>query len=310
MKLTHVFLLALFSQTAFAETPPANQVDKKVIGYLGLGVDVVSPQLRAVLPKNIPADQGLVVTSFAKVSPAAEEGLKVHDVILSYDDKPVKDPATFIQWIRDDQPARDVVFKVLRSGKEKTLNIEIGSQPLVAPVRTQVPQAMMMPPMGYAPQNMPAAYPYPVPGYASQAPMAFPPVQTYPQQAPSYNAVQNAPQNMPVAVTAPATPQNAPAVAPPGKDYDGLAIRKIGGDVYEASIGFVDAAGQKQRRVYQGNRQQLYAQVMSAQDLPQATRQQLMFAIGPRQPQQNNKFLGMPMPMNDFTPNKWFNGFR
>lgn len=300
MKLTHVFLLALLTQSAFADSMPKVQPDKNIVGYLGLGVDVISPQLRAVLPKSIPVDQGLVVTSFPKNSPAADEGLKVHDVLLAYDDKPIKDPATFIQWIRDDQPKSEVVLKVLRQGKEKTLNIEIGSQPVVDPAKAQGSQAMM-PPMGQPQQRM-AGYPYPVPGYTGQAPVGYPPAQMYPQQAPTYNvAPQNAQQAMPAA------PQGAPASVPPGKDYEGLAIRKIGQDIYEASIGFVDASGQKQRRAYKGNRQQLYAQVLNARDLPQATRQQLLFAIGPRQ-QQNNNFFGMPM--NGFTPNKWFNGWR
>lgn len=299
MKLTHVFLLALFTQSAFADSTPAAQPDKKVIGYLGLGVDVVSPQLRAVLPKNIPADQGLVVTSFSKTSPAAEEGLKIHDVLLAYDDKPIKDPAAFIQWIRDDQPKTDVVLKVLRQGKQKTLNIEIGSQPVIQAVNVQTPQQMM--PANGQQQRMTG---YPVPGQAGQAPVGYPPAQTYPQHAPMYNVAPPTNQQfMPVA------PQGTPASAPPpGKDYDGLAIRKIGQDIYEASIGFVDASGQKQRRAYKGNRQQLYAQVLNAIDLPQATRQQLLFAIGPRQQQQNNNFFGMPM--NGFTPNKWFDGWR
>ncbi|CAA6820649.1 MAG: Unknown protein [uncultured Thiotrichaceae bacterium] len=289
MKLTHVFLLALFTQSAFADSTPTTQPDKKVIGYLGLGVDVVSPQLRAVLPKNIPADQGIVVTSFSKISPAAEEGLKVHDVLLAYDNKPISDPAAFIQWIRDDQPKTDVVLKVVRQGKEKTLNIEIGSQPaVVESVKAQASRPMM-PSMGQQ-QRMTG---YPVPGYTVQPPVGYPPVQMYPP------ATQ---QIMPMA------PQSTPAVAPPGKDYEGLAIRKIGQDIYEASIGFVDSSGQKQRRAYKGNRQQLYAQVLNAKDLPQATRQQLLFAIGPRQQQQNNNFFGMPM--NGFTPNKWLNGWR
>lgn len=291
MKLTHIFLLALLTQTAFAESAPNVQPDKKVIGYLGLGVDVISPQLRAVLPKYIPADQGLVVTSFPKNSPAAEEGLKVHDVLLAYDDKVIKDPATFIQWIRDDQPKTDVVLKVLRHGKEKVLNIEIGSQPVIEQAKPQIPQTTMQQTM-IAPQQ--GMMPYPVPGYPVQAPAGYPPAQMYrQQQAPMYNAAPN--------------PQAAMPVAPPGKDYDGLAIRKVGQDIFEASIGFVDASGQKQRRAYTGNREQIYAQVMNAQDLPIATRQQLLFAIGPRQPQQNNNFFGMPM--KGFTPDKWFNGF-
>lgn len=292
MKLSHIVLLALFAQTAFANTPPQPQVDKKVIGYLGLGVDVISPQLRAVLPKEIPADQGLVVTSFPKNSPAAEEGLKVHDVLLAYDDKVIKDPAAFIQWIRDDEPKTDVVLKVLRHGKEKVLNIEIGSQP--AKEQSKAPQSTMPQPgsMMQPQQGMTA---YPVPGYSGQAPAAYPPAQmNQQQQAPAYNVVPNTQQGMPVAA--------------PGKDFDGLAIRRIGQDIYEASIGLVDASGQKQRRAYRGNRDQIYAQVMNAQDLPIATRQQLLFAIGPRQPQQTDKFFGMPM--QGFTPDRWFNGWR
>ncbi|MCK5810544.1 MAG: PDZ domain-containing protein, partial [Cocleimonas sp.] len=93
------------------------------IGYLGMGFDRVPLSIRAHLPTNIGQQQGLIVTRFADNSPAADDGLKVHDVLLNYDGQPIGDPGVFIQVIRMDKPGRKVKFTLLRQGQILTVPV-------------------------------------------------------------------------------------------------------------------------------------------------------------------------------------------
>ena len=238
--------------TASKEIPSAGAK----VGYLGMGFDTVPLSIRAHLPTNIGKQQGLIVTRFADNSPAADDGIKVHDVLLSYDGQPIEDPGVFVQLIRMDKPGRKVKFTLLRQGQILTVPVTMGGQKkrITAKPKRQ------------------AQYPYPLPA------------------------------------------QQRVGKAPPNANYNGLAIRKISKDIYDASIGFIGRDGKPTRRSYQGNRMQILQQIMQARDLPPQARQQLLFAVQPKQ-KQNSGWGGMPnMPFgnsngNGFNPNQFFKGW-
>ena len=77
---------------------------------------------------------------------------------------------------------------------------------------------------------------------------------------------------------------------PNPKEFNGLIIKKIGENKYQASIRFIGINGNKQIRSYEGNRQEIFDEVMQAQDLPPAERDQLLFATRPRESKSNNGF--------------------
>jgi membrane-associated protease RseP (regulator of RpoE activity) len=101
---------------------------------------------------------------------------------------------------------------------------------------------------------------------------------------------------------------------PNPKEFNGLAIKKIGEDNYQATIRFIGINGNKQVRSYQGNRQEIFDEVMQSQDLPPAERDQLLFATRPREGKSNNGF-GKFFPFgggnkksgNWMNPGKFFN---
>ncbi len=101
---------------------------------------------------------------------------------------------------------------------------------------------------------------------------------------------------------------------PNPKEFNGLAIKKIGEDKYQAIIRFIGLNGNKQVRSYQGNRQEIFDEVMQSQDLPPAERDQLLFATRPREGKSNNGF-GKFFPFgggsnksgNWMNPGKFFN---
>lgn len=224
-----------------------------LVGYLGIGFDTVPASIRAHLPNNITAQQGLIVTRFADKSSAADDGLKVHDILLSYDGAPIEKPAAFIEKIRKDKPGRVVKFTLVRQGEVLTVPVTMGAQKQKKPtVKTT----------------------------------------TTTQTQNSYQ--------LPTGKSA------------PNANYNGLAIRKIGQNIYDASIGFIGLDGKPQRRSYKGNRMQILQQIMQDSSLTAQAKQQLLFAVQPRQQPANN-WGGMPiMPFgngNNFNPNQFFKGF-
>ncbi|HFC92673.1 MAG TPA: PDZ domain-containing protein [Leucothrix mucor] len=224
------------------------------VGYLGMGFDTVPLAIRAHLPATIGKQQGLIVTRFADNSPAADDGIKVHDVLLSYDGQPIGKPSVFVQVIRMDKPGRKVKFTLLRQGQILTVPVTMGAQKKRITAKPK-------------------------------------------RQAHS-----------------PLLSQQRVSKAPPNANYKGLAIRKISNDIYDASIGFIGQDGKPTRRSYKGNRMQILQQIMQAKDLPPQARQQLLFAVQPRQ-KQNSGWSGMPnMPFgnsngNGFNPNQFFKGW-
>lgn len=269
----------------------ANSTRAVVSGYLGMGVDNVPTAVRAHYPESVGDTKGVIVTRFADKSPAADYGIKLHDVLISYDGKAVNEPSSLIKAIRDDKPGREAKIKLIRQGEVLELGVVIGEQAQVA-ARKQVP-----------PPPMPYQYPYRAPATG-----VFPPA-NMPRSMP-------APQN-----TMPAAPMHRPPMpqgqqqgqmagnTPPGADFKGLAIRKIGEDIYDASIGFTAPDGSTQRRSYKGTREQIIQQVMNARDLPPAERQQLLFAVKPKK-KKSSGWGGMPFGDSDmFNPGKFFKGW-
>ncbi len=243
-------------------TPPVNpplaetaNTVPSIVGYLGIGFDTVPASIRAHLPNNISPNQGLIVTRFADKSSAADDGLKVYDVLLNYDGEPIIKPEDFLQKIRQDKPGRLVKFTIMRQGQILTVPVTMGAQ------KNKTTVAKM------GSKQIPNLY-----------------------QFPSVSSAPNA-------------------------NFNGLAIRRIGQDTYDASIGFIAQNGKSQRRSYKGNRMQILQQIMQDRSLPLQAKQQLLFAVQPRQKPSNNwnNWGWMPnMPFgngNNFNPNQFFKGF-
>ncbi|MCK5917769.1 MAG: PDZ domain-containing protein, partial [Cocleimonas sp.] len=214
------------------------------IGYLGIGFDKIPLSIRTHLPANISQQQGLIVTRFADNSPAADDGMKVHDVLLTYNGQAIGKPENFIKIIRNDKPGQKVMFTLLRQGQILTVPVTMGAQKKKKPARS----------------TLQAQYPTSLPSQSQQ---------------------------------------RLTGKAPPNTNYNGLAIRKISKDIYDASIGFTGQDGKPTRRSYKGNRMQILQQIMQARDLPPQARQQLLFAVQPKQ-KQNSGWGGMPnMPFGN-----------
>lgn len=98
------------------------------LGYLGFAMDRVPLTVKAHFPDEVANIEGVIVTRLEDVSPAADDGLKLYDVVLSYDQKPVNRVEELIEMISKDKPGRKVMLKVLRQGKIIALPVTIATR--------------------------------------------------------------------------------------------------------------------------------------------------------------------------------------
>lgn len=123
-KLVFISFIMLFSVNIKAQ--------QSISGYLGLGLGKISAPVRAHIPdsvaSNISKTQGVIVVGFSDISPAADNGIKLYDVLLSYDGSPIEDPQAFIDKVRQDKPGRTVTILLVRQGEVIKLPITLGEQ--------------------------------------------------------------------------------------------------------------------------------------------------------------------------------------
>jgi len=76
--------------------------------------------------KSLGASHGAPVIDVEKGSPAEKAGLKRYDVILEFDGKVIQKPSDLPWIVGMTPPGKKVQIKILRDGKEKTINVTLG----------------------------------------------------------------------------------------------------------------------------------------------------------------------------------------
>lgn len=90
---------------------------------------------------------------------------------------------------------------------------------------------------------------------------------------------------------------------PNPKDINGLEIKQFGEDKFRAIVHFLGPNGNKQLRSFQGSREDIFDEVLNARGLPQAERQQLLYAMSPRKG--SNSGFGSFMPFGNNGSKDW-----
>jgi membrane-associated protease RseP (regulator of RpoE activity) len=92
--------------------------------WIGVSVADVEPALRAQL--RIPANKGLLVNEVFKESPAEKAGLKVNDILLSLDGKPLSDQKKLVELVQANGE-KTITLELLHEGKPRG-DVEITPQ--------------------------------------------------------------------------------------------------------------------------------------------------------------------------------------
>ena len=92
-------------------------------GWLGVYTDELSKPMLVALD----VDHGVLVTEVAEESPAAKAGIEVGDVITLFDGQSTSDGSA-LRWVVRDRPDKKVVVNVHRRGKDKKLDVTLGTR--------------------------------------------------------------------------------------------------------------------------------------------------------------------------------------
>jgi serine protease Do len=97
-----------------------------VRGWLGIRAQDVSPQLAGSLASVRPGGEIAQVTEVSEGSPAADAGVKLGDLIVEFNGKPVPKSVDFPAVIADTPPGQKAILKIVRDKKEMTIAVKIG----------------------------------------------------------------------------------------------------------------------------------------------------------------------------------------
>ena len=100
---------------------------KVVRGWLGVRIQDITDELAKSF--NLTGKEGALVSEVIAGGPAEKAGIKRGDVIVEIDGKPVKTTSELRSIVGRIPPDKKVKVKVIRSGKETTLEVTLGKSP-------------------------------------------------------------------------------------------------------------------------------------------------------------------------------------
>jgi len=115
-----------FAVPANIAKPIVDQLQKSgsvTRGWLGVQMQPITPDMEDALGLN--STNGVVVADVVKDGPAAKAGLKSGDVIVGYNEQPIKSTHELALAVGNTKPGQSVPAKVLRDGKEQTITVAI-----------------------------------------------------------------------------------------------------------------------------------------------------------------------------------------
>jgi len=96
-------------------------------GWLGIGIQPLTPELAKSF--GVSADEGILVNQIMPKSPAEAAGLKVGDLILSLDGKPIKDARQMQRLVAEAEIGKTIEVVVLRDKTKRALKVQVGEMP-------------------------------------------------------------------------------------------------------------------------------------------------------------------------------------
>lgn len=156
--MTHTWIVALLSMPFLfgggweGHTPPGTNVPggekdgtEHHAGWLGVSVVDMTPRLHRSM--KAVADEGALVTTVMKESPARTAGFREDDIILEVSGKHVTDAGDLRRIIRATEPGTNVSVTIEREGKQQSLSVNIGISP-----RRERAYAFTVPPVPHIPR--------------------------------------------------------------------------------------------------------------------------------------------------------------
>ncbi len=96
-------------------------------GYLGVYLQPIDKEMAEAL--NLEKTDGALISSVTKNSPAEKADLKEGDIIIEYNNKPVKDLSVFRNELALLDPGASVDLKIIRKGKKQMVSVKLDPHP-------------------------------------------------------------------------------------------------------------------------------------------------------------------------------------
>lgn len=97
-------------------------------GWLGIETQDVTPDLAKAFKLERP--EGVIIASMMREGPGAKGGLRIGDIIQSFDGEPVVSTARLMAAIAAKSPDSRAALKIYRSGRTQTLDVTLGQRPV------------------------------------------------------------------------------------------------------------------------------------------------------------------------------------
>lgn len=138
------FLLAEPAKQPVSESEASQQAAPV---YLGVVIGPVPQAVQAQLPEDITHNQGLMVMRVIPGSPAEAAGLKIHDVLLTYNGKTLISPDDLINDVAGGKAGDKAAMQILRHGKIKNMAATLAArQPALQPSHSMLPHSPQVTP--------------------------------------------------------------------------------------------------------------------------------------------------------------------
>ncbi len=118
---------AIPSNMAKAIAQQLMKTGKVVRGWLGVMIQEITPELAESI--GYKGDKGALVADVLKNGPARKAGLKRGDIIIKFDGKVISNAHTLSRVVSSTPPGKKVKIVIWRNGKEKTIEVRIGTMP-------------------------------------------------------------------------------------------------------------------------------------------------------------------------------------
>lgn len=110
--------------------PPPPQEDQKPVAYIGVLTREVPPELQTQF--SLPEGFGLMVDEVMPDSPAQSAGLKMHDILVKFDDQQLVNMEQLMALVRAKKKGDVVNLAVITHGKETTMPVTLGEHMVAA----------------------------------------------------------------------------------------------------------------------------------------------------------------------------------
>lgn len=119
---------AIPARSAHAVLEEIIREGKVTRGWLGVEPQDITPDLMRAF--GLRKQEGIVIAGVLRGSPAHQAGLRVGDILLELDGRPLRDSVDFLNTIAPLKPGAKVAVTVWREGRKHEVSVKVGERPV------------------------------------------------------------------------------------------------------------------------------------------------------------------------------------